>query len=82
VAKPQRVHHWAQEDTRESRWRGCFGGLTAGGITSDAKIKGCLWLRDTLAEGDPRQNDLWGIWFEEDVFAYERQFSIDELGPS
>jgi hypothetical protein len=81
VAKPQHVHHWAEEDTRESRWRGCFGGLTAGGITSDAKIKGWLSLPDELVEGDLRQNDLWEIWFDEDAFAYTRQFSIDELGP-
>jgi lipopolysaccharide/colanic/teichoic acid biosynthesis glycosyltransferase len=55
--------------------------LTAGGITSDAKIKGWLSLPDELVEGDLRQNDLWEIWFDEDAFAYTRQFSIDELGP-
>jgi radical SAM protein with 4Fe4S-binding SPASM domain len=39
-------------------------------------------LPEELEESDLRQKDLWEIWFEEGAFAYTRQFSIDELGPS
>jgi hypothetical protein len=44
-------------DTREPP-RGCSAGLTACGITSDGKIKGCLSLPDELAQGDLTQKDL------------------------
>jgi radical SAM protein with 4Fe4S-binding SPASM domain len=74
--------YFTDVDTREPPWRGCSAGLTACGITSDGKIKGCLSLPDELVEGDLRQKDLWEIWFGEDAFAYTRRFSIDDVGPS
>jgi len=73
--------YFTEVDTREPPWRGCSAGLTACGITSDGKVKGCLSLPDELVEGDLRHDDLWDIWFHKDAFAYTRQFSIDKLGP-
>lgn len=69
-------------DKREPPWGGCSAGLTACGITSNGKVKGCLSLPDELVEGDLRHKDLWDIWFREDAFPYTRQFSIDKLGPA
>lgn len=74
--------YFTQLDTREPPWRGCSAGLTACGITSDGKIKGCLSMPDELVEGDLRQHDLWDIWFHPDSFAYNRKFCLDDLGPS
>jgi radical SAM protein with 4Fe4S-binding SPASM domain len=74
--------YFTEVDQREPPWRGCSAGLAACGITSDGKVKGCLSMPDELVEGDLRQNDLWEIWFREDAFAYTRQFSVDQLGPS
>jgi radical SAM protein with 4Fe4S-binding SPASM domain len=54
--------------------------LTACGITSDGRIKGCLSMPDELAEGDLRNNDLWEIWFDPNAFKYNRKPSFDDLG--
>jgi radical SAM protein with 4Fe4S-binding SPASM domain len=74
--------YFTELDTREPPWRGCSAGLTACGITSDGRIKGCLSMPDELAEGDLRQSDLWDIWFHPDSFAYNRKVCLDDLGPS
>ncbi len=69
-------------DTRESPWLGCPAGLVSCGLTSDGKIKGCLSMPDGFVEGDLRQNDLWDIWFHPEAFAYNRRFSLENLGPA
>lgn len=74
--------YFTELDTREPPWRGCSAGLTTCGITSDGKIKGCLSMPDALVEGDLRQHDLWDIWFHPDSFAYNRNWSLDDLGPA
>lgn len=61
-------------------WRGCSAGISACGITSDGKVKGCLSLPDEVTEGDLRRRSLWDIWFDARSFAYTRGFSPEELG--
>lgn len=69
------------EDASDDRpWRGCPAGIVSCGITSDGRVKGCLSLPDSVAEGDLRKNDLWDIWFHPSSFAYTRQFSADKMG--
>ena len=72
--------YFEQTTFTELPWRGCSAGITACGITSDGKIKGCLSLPDTLIEGDLRDSDLWDIWFHPDSFGYTRQFSPAKIG--
>ena len=63
-------------------WYGCNGGITAVGIMSDGRIKGCLSMPDELADGDLRRNDLWDIWFRPGAFAYSRDYEYGRLGPN
>lgn len=74
------VGYYTDMDTRDHAWKGCSAGLSTCGITADGKIKGCLSLPDHFIEGDLRQNDLWDIWFNKHSFAYNRQFSVNDLG--
>jgi len=71
-----------EADPRQPPWNGCPAGLASCGITSDGKIKGCLSMPDDRVEGDLRQNDLWHIWFHPEAFAYNRRFTLDDLGPA
>ena len=68
----------------ERPWRGCPGGWTTCGITSDGKVKACLSLPDdeNLIEGDLRKNDLWDIWFADTAFEFTRNFNVKDLGPN
>ena len=63
-------------------WYGCNAGITAVGIMSDGRIKGCLSMPDELADGDLRKNDLWDIWFQPGAFAYSRDYESGRLGPN
>lgn len=74
------VGYFTGLDTREPAWRGCAAGILSCGITSDGKVKGCLSFPDHLIEGDLRESDLWDIWFNDASFAYNRSFSLGELG--
>ena len=72
--------YYTELDERNPAWRGCSAGLVMCGITSDGKVKGCLSMPDELVEGDLRQHDLWDIWFHPASFAYNREFSQNDLG--
>ena len=74
------VGYYTFLDTRSPAWKGCGAGRASCGITSDGKVKGCLSYPDNLIEGDLRQRDLWDIWFDDRSFAYNRIFSVKELG--
>jgi len=63
-------------------WYGCNGGITAVGIMSDGRIKGCLSMPDELVDGNLRKNDLWDIWFRPGAFAYSRDYKNGRLGPN
>ncbi len=69
-----------EEESCERPWRGCSAGITACGITSEGKVKGCLSMPDVLVEGDLRERTLWDIWFDPDSFRYTRCFIPEELG--
>ena len=74
------VGYFTDLDTRDIPWEGCGAGIATCGITSTGKVKGCLSLPDEFVEGDLRERDLWDIWFDDGAFAYNRQFSIADLG--
>ncbi|MBN2197069.1 MAG: radical SAM protein [Polyangiaceae bacterium] len=67
-------------------WTGCSAGCSVIGIESNGNIKGCLSLPsamngvDKFVEGNVRRNTLREIWFREGAFAYNRNFTIDQLG--
>jgi radical SAM protein with 4Fe4S-binding SPASM domain len=61
-------------------WEGCGAGIVTCGITADGRIKGCLSMDDSLTEGDLRDRSFWDIWFDDESFAYNRSFTIDDLG--
>ena len=74
------VGYYTELDTRDPSWKGCGAGRASCGITSNGDVKGCLSLPDHLVEGNLREQDLWSIWFSDDSFAYNRQFTPDDLG--
>lgn len=76
------VGYFTGLDTRDKPWRGCGAGMASCGITSNGKVKGCLSHPDNLIEGDIRERNLWNIWFDQNTFAYTRQFTPDDLGES
>ncbi len=73
--------YFSEFEPPDQPWLGCTAGLTACGIMSDGKVKGCLSLPDNLVEGDLRTTDLWDIWFNPDAFAYTRKFAQADMGP-
>lgn len=74
------VGYYTDLDTRSPAWKGCGAGKASCGITSAGKIKGCLSFPDDMIEGDLRQRDLWDIWYDDKSFAYNRIFSVKDLG--
>ena len=71
----------------QNLWRGCQAGLRTVGIESDGGVKGCLSLQGTLKghkgdpfrEGDLKEHSLEEIWFDPEVFAFNRRFRLDSL---
>ena len=67
-------------------WTGCSAGCSVIGIESNGNIKGCLSLPsemnnvDTFVEGNVRNSSLREIWFRKGGFAYNRDFTPDQLG--
>ncbi len=74
------LQYVVQNPENESPWRGCPAGITACGITSDGRIKGCLSMPDELIEGDLRKDTLWRIWFRDDAFPYSRAACAEHVG--
>jgi len=71
---------------RDECWQGCRAGMDAIGIEADGGVKGCLSIQakapdgsDPYREGSVRTRSLADIWFSPDGFAYNRQFSRDQL---
>ncbi|MDD5308092.1 MAG: radical SAM protein [Deltaproteobacteria bacterium] len=76
---------------RKSLGRACFGGCQAGltviGIESNGNVKGCLSLQpgcgpggERFVEGNVRRESLGDIWRRSGAFAYNRQWSVENLG--
>jgi len=66
-------------------WLGCRAGCQVIGIESNGNVKGCLSLpsamhgEDRFLEGNIRLNSLEAIWNREGAFAYNREFTEDQL---
>jgi radical SAM protein with 4Fe4S-binding SPASM domain len=66
-------------------WTGCSAGCSVIGIESNGNIKGCLSLpsslndEDRFNEGNVRQSSLKEIWERPGAFAYNREFTVDQL---
>jgi radical SAM protein with 4Fe4S-binding SPASM domain len=69
-----------------SFWIGCRAGCQVIGIESNGNIKGCLSLpssmhgEDKFVEGNIRNGRLADIWNRPGGFAYNRDFTEDQLG--
>jgi radical SAM protein with 4Fe4S-binding SPASM domain len=67
-------------------WIGCRAGCHVVGIESNGNVKGCLSLpsakheEERFVEGNLLEAGLAAIWGREGAFAYNRQFSEDQLG--
>ncbi len=71
---------------RAECWKGCQAGMQAIGIEADGGVKGCLSLQakrpdgsDPFVEANLRERTLDEIWHAPDMFAYNRDFSVDQL---
>lgn len=66
-------------------WVGCRAGCQVLGIESNGNIKGCLSLPSAVnnvfdfIEGNIRERSLAEIWCDDDSFAYNRKFTVDQL---
>ncbi len=74
------IGYFTHLDSRDTAWQGCSAGMSTCGITADGNVKGCLSLPDNIVEGNLRNRDLWSIWFDTKSFAYNRKFTIENLG--
>jgi radical SAM protein with 4Fe4S-binding SPASM domain len=62
-------------------WVGCYAGCRHLGIESDGGVKGCLSIQASRAtEGNLLRDSLGDIWRREGAFAYNREFSMADLG--
>lgn len=65
---------------RSTPWSGCHAGIYCYGIQSNGNIKGCLSLvDDRFVEGNVRKEKLRAIWDKPGAFAYNREFTPDNL---
>ncbi len=71
---------------RSECWQGCRAGMDAIGIEADGGIKGCLSIQaraadgsDPWREGSVRERSLADLWFRPGAFAYNREFTDDDL---
>ncbi|MBI5535243.1 MAG: radical SAM protein [Deltaproteobacteria bacterium] len=73
------IRHARTSPTRH--WIGCYAGCRHIGIESDGGVKGCLSLQASHAtEGNLMRESLGDIWRRERAFAYNRAFSLSDLG--
>ena len=70
---------------RKECWQGCQAGMQAIGIEANGGVKGCLSLQARWGDGDPfleaslRERSLEEIWYTPGIFAFNRDFTIDQL---
>lgn len=66
-------------------WVGCRAGCHVLGIESNGNVKGCLSLPSSVnnvfdfIEGNVRERSLAEIWNDENAFAYNRKFKVEQL---
>ncbi len=63
-------------------WSGCQAGCQVAGIDANGDLKGCLSLpsEPRFIEGNLREHSLETLWNRPGAFAYNREFSLDQLG--
>jgi radical SAM protein with 4Fe4S-binding SPASM domain len=62
-------------------WIGCYAGCRHLGIEADGGVKGCLSIQASSAtEGNLNVESLADIWSKPGAFAYNRAFTLDDLG--
>lgn len=65
---------------RSCHWHGCHAGIRCLGLQSNGNVKGCLsLLEDVFIEGNIRRRPIGEIWADPTLFAYNRQFTPDQL---
>ncbi len=71
---------------KASHFKGCAAGMRTLGIESNGNIKGCLSMMagctdqdHDFSEGNIRDSSLNEIWNRPGAFAYNREWSIDDL---
>jgi MoaA/NifB/PqqE/SkfB family radical SAM enzyme len=70
---------------RAECWQGCQAGMQAIGIEADGGVKGCLSLQprdpgaDPFREASLAEASLDEIWHRPGIFAYNRDFTLDQL---
>jgi len=64
---------------RQQFFSGCQAGLQVVGITSDGTVRGCLSQSDHFNEGNIRSESFVDIWQRRGAFAYNREFSRQQL---
>ena len=74
------IGYFSERNEEGDGWRGCSAGVTACGIMSDGRIKGCLSWPDSLVEGSLREDYFWNIWFRDGAFAYTRNVCREDIG--
>lgn len=66
--------------SKQPCWVGCFAGCRHVGLESNGGVKGCLSLQATRdTEGNVRERSFADIWRAPGAFAYNRQFTVDQL---
>lgn len=60
-------------------WKGCQAGITAIGIQSDGRVKGCLSLPQEFVQGNVKEKRLSEIWNDPEFCAYTRNFTAENL---
>lgn len=67
-------------------FRGCHAGVRVIGIESNGNVKGCLSIMagynekgKDFVEGNIREESLEEIWFKPGAFAYNREWTLDDL---
>lgn len=64
----------------KGEWQGCHAGLRVLGLTSNGGVTGCLSLQaPEFIEGNVRQRRLKDIWFDPNLFSYNRNFKEEYL---
>jgi radical SAM protein with 4Fe4S-binding SPASM domain len=61
-------------------WNGCPAGTAILSIKSNGDVIGCLAISEKYIEGNIRKKSIIEIWNSLDSFAYNRKFTIEDLG--
>ena len=64
---------------RRGPWAGCGAGVFSVGITPEGNVKGCVAMSNEFIEGSVRERRLKDIWYDNNAFSYNRNFSASKL---